>query len=92
MLLYITADTVSPYVVAYEDILKGPVQQFLKHSNTIGGDVKTQVLFINKLELSKRILDPFHYGEIIIFKKYMYLLKIVYWSLMKTKNKQIQFE
>lgn len=36
-------DTVSPFVLAYDDILSGVLAKFLSISYEIGGDVKTQV-------------------------------------------------
>ncbi|CAG5132681.1 unnamed protein product, partial [Candidula unifasciata] len=36
------SDAVSPYVVAYDDILSGPLAKFLSLSSDIGGDVKIQ--------------------------------------------------
>ncbi|BFZ11262.1 hypothetical protein BsWGS_14301 [Bradybaena similaris] len=36
------SDAVSPYVVAYDDIVSGPLAKFLSLSNDIGGDVKSQ--------------------------------------------------
>ena len=41
-LLFFT-EAVSPFVIAFDEILSGPVKQFMECSEKIGDEVKTQV-------------------------------------------------
>ena len=41
--LFIYTDAVSPFVIAFDEILTGPVKQFMDCSEKIGEEVKTQV-------------------------------------------------
>ena len=42
------SDSVSPYVVAYDDIVAGPLSKFISLSSEISGDVKKQAVLVKE--------------------------------------------
>ncbi|KAK6960044.1 adenylyl cyclase-associated protein 2 [Biomphalaria glabrata] len=41
-----SSDAVSPFVLAFDEIISGPLAKYLSLSNTVGGDVKTQASLV----------------------------------------------
>jgi hypothetical protein len=52
--------SVSQSVLAFDDLIQGPLQVFLKHSNTVGGLVLEQALLL-KEAFDAQSISSFHH-------------------------------